>query len=220
MEIWLDTINKDAVAKAQRLGILAGVTTNPSILAKDSRPVKDVINALLDSQDGPVAVQVIAKDAAAMIDQGEKLRALSDRIIVKIPVTQEGLAAIHMLSSDFVPTMATVLFHPNQALMAAMAGAEYIAPYVGRIEKAGEDPWNVLGSIQHMYGNYAIATKILAASIQSLEQVMRCTEMGIDAVTLREEIFNALLADDASTLQSLAQFDEEWKTQSKSHALL
>lgn len=223
MEIWLDTTNHEAVEKAARLGILTGVTTNPSLIAKDPRPINIIIENLLDildNQEGPVAVQVVADDAATMIEQGERLHDISDRIIVKVPVTKAGLEAIHILSGDYVPTMATVVFNAKQALMAAMAGADYVAPYVGRIEKSGQDPWKVLTEITTIYKNYDISTKIIAASLGSVEQVMKCAELHVPAVTIRESIFNDLIEDDNLTLDSLAQFDAEWKKQSKSLSVL
>lgn len=215
MEFWLDTTNSEAVEKAARLGILAGITTNPSLLANDPRDTVEIIKCLLNIQEGPVAVQVLADDAETMILQGQKLYDLSERIIVKVPITQAGLEAIHQLSSDYIPTMATILFHPKQALMAAMAGANYIAPYISRIEKVGEDPWKILHSIKHIYKNYEIDTKILGASISSIEQMMKCAEMGIAAITLRDTLFNELVADDTLTLQGIKQFEAQWNKKSE-----
>src|SRR5947209_968437 len=133
MDIWLDTSNIRMVQKAIRFGILAGVTTNPSIIAQSQRSLEEVLEDLLHYQEGPVTAQVVAEETREMVQQGQNLFAFSNRIIVKVPITKNGLEAIHLLSRQGIPTMATVLFSPRQALMAALAGANYVAPYLSRM---------------------------------------------------------------------------------------
>ena len=209
MEIWLDTANIDLIKKAKQLGILHGVTTNPSILAKENREPSAILNDILKVQSGPVTAQVMSEDCRGMMEEADYYQSISKRILVKIPVTQEGLKAIHQLSRQSIPTMATVIFHPNQALLAALAGADYVAPYVGRMESAGENAFEMLESMSKIFANYHFETKILAASIKDTKRVNKCAEIGIHAVTLKDEVFNMLIGDNELTLQSLAQFSKD-----------
>ncbi|HEV8052150.1 MAG TPA: transaldolase family protein [Parachlamydiaceae bacterium] len=210
MEIWLDTCDSEVISNAHRLGILYGVTTNPSILAKADENHDIVINRILDNQNGSVAVQVTAYNADEMIKQAEALRAFSDRIIVKIPVVQDGLVAIKHLSRKNIPIMATAIFQPHQALLAALAGADYVAPYVGRIFDEGIDAYDSLETMQAIYKTYQFKTKILAAALRTPEQIMKCARLGIHAVTLKSTLFSQFSADDESTLNCLSVFAEDW----------
>lgn len=212
MEIWLDTANVQTVQRAVRLGILGGgVTTNPSIIAESKRSLEEVLEDLLHHQEGFVTAQVVADETMDMVQQGQNLFSFSKRIIVKVPITDKGLEAIHLLSRQGIPTMATVLFTPQQALMASLAGADYVAPYLGRLEKAGGDPWATLSSIIRILQNYRSKTKILGASIQNIEQVIRCAEMGIYGVTIRDPLLDRLLENHSLTVKGVNQFSEDWK---------
>jgi transaldolase len=211
MEIWLDTSNVRLVQKAVRHGILCGVTTNPTIIAESGRSTEEVLEDLLHYQEGPVTAQVNAESTAEMVQQGKDLFSFSNRIIVKVPITKSGLEAIHLLSRQGIPTMATVLFSPRQALMASLAGADYLAPYLSRLEKAGEDPWQALQSMVRILANYRLTTKILGASINSVEQVIRCAEIGIYGITVKDEIFEWLVEDHPLTVQGVQKFAEDSK---------
>lgn len=211
MDIWLDTANIATIQKAIRFGLLAGVTTNPTIISESRKSLENVLEDLLHYQEGPITAQVVAEQTAEMVQQGQNLFNFSNRIIVKIPVTKQGLEAIYLLSRQGIPTMATTLFAPRQALMAALAGADYIAPYLSRLEKAGEDPWTVLSTMSRILHNYRLKTKILGASINSVEQVLKCAEIGIYGVTLKEEIFDRLIEDHSMTIQNVQKFSEDWK---------
>lgn len=212
MEIWLDTCDSRAITAASRLGIIHGVTTNPSILADSEEDPEKIIQAILDVQDGPVAVQVTADDCDEMVKRARSLHSFSDRIIIKIPVIRQGLIAIQTLSKEGVPTMATTVFQPNQALLAALAGAEYVAPYLGRMFDAGIDGYSALRSIKIIYQQYGFSTKILAAALKSPEHLTACAEMGIDAVTIKNSLFNQFIADDPDTIDSLKAFAEIWES--------
>jgi len=211
MEIWLDTCDSQAIKAANRFGLIYGITTNPSLLAGAHEDHERVISALLEEQDGPLAVQVTAEEADEMIKRGESLHAYSNRIIVKIPVTEEGLVAINALSKQEIPVMATAIFHPKQAWLAALAGAQYAAPYLGRMFDSGIDAYTSLQSIVKIYQTYGIQTKILAAALKTTDQVIACAEMGIDAVTLKHALFSQLVADDPLTSDSLRAFAEDWE---------
>lgn len=209
MDFWLDTTNIFMVQKIVRFGLLSGVTTNPKLIAQSKRDLEDVLEDLLHHQEGPVTAQVMTDDVDEMVQQGQSLYSLSNRLIIKVPLTKNGLEAIHLLSRQGIPTMGTVVFQPRQALMAALAGADYVAPYLGRLEKAGEDPWAMLKSILHIFQTYRINTKILGASLQTIEQVIRCAEMGIYGVTVKDDLFEKLIETDAMTLQAVEQFGKD-----------
>jgi transaldolase len=219
MEIWLDTCNIQAIKAACRYGIIFGITTNPSILSKAGVDPEAVINKMLDEQDGPVAVQVVADKAEEIIHQALKLHSISERIIVKVPVTQQGFISMKALSEHEVPIMATAVYNPNQALLAGLTGANYLAPYVGRMYSSGIDAIEALQSIKVIYDHYKIETHIIAAALQSPEQITVCAKMGIHAVTLKESLFNQFMADDSCTLESLEGFTADWELNKKSSFL-
>lgn len=210
MEIWLDSCDIHAIKSACKFNIVYGVTTNPSILSKTKEDPKVIISALLEIQNGPVAVQVVAKESDAMIQQALALNAFSSRIIVKVPVTKEGLVAMTAISQEYVPVMATAVFHPHQALLAALAGADYVAPYLGRMYDVGIDAHAALKEMQTIYRHYNFKTKILAAAIKTSGQIMNCAEMGISAVTLKETLFEQFLCDDSHTKAALQTFEADW----------
>lgn len=212
MDIWLDTTHIQTIKKAVKLGVLSGVTTNPTLLAQSKRDIEEVLEDLLHHQEGPVTVQVVSNDVNEMVQQGQNFYSLSNRLIIKVPMTENGLEVIHLLSRQGIPTMATVIFHPRQALMAALAGADYVAPYLGRLEKAGEDPWAILKNIAHMFSIYRLNTKILGASLQTVEQGLKCAEIGIYGITVKDELFEKLIENDPMTVQSVEQFTKDWQT--------
>ena len=173
MEIWLDTTNIQTVKKASQYGLIRGVTTNPTLIAQSQRSLEEVLEDLLNQQSGPVTAQVVSDDPLEMVQQGQALYSFSNRLIIKVPVTKSGLEAIHLLSKQNIPTMATAVYHTHQALLAALAGADYAAPYLGRIEKAGMNPWSTLQTIVHLTTMYRLKMKILAASLQGIDDVMQ-----------------------------------------------
>jgi transaldolase len=211
VQLWLDSIDLKLISRVQSLGILYGVTTNPSILSKSEGSILKLIEQLLTIQPGPITVQAIAAEGVDIVRQGRRIAELSDRIIIKIPITASGLEAIHHLSQEGIATMATAVFQAQQYWLAAMAGAAYVATYVSRLEKAGQDPWAELQQMQAMIGQYHFRTKVLAASLNSLDQVRRCTQIGIAAVTLKDAIAQALLHPPDLTTQAITQFQQDWQ---------
>lgn len=206
MEIWLDTFSIQTIETAEKLGILSGVTTNPSIVANSHQNIESLLENLLQYQKGPVTAQVNSSETDDMIQEALKLASISTRIIVKIPVTKNGLEAIHFLSKKDISTMATVIYTPHQALMAALAGANYIAPYLNRIERAGGNPWAVLTTMQTIFQTYKLDVKILGASINNIDQILKCAEIGIFGVTIKDTVFEMLIQDHPLTQESMAQF--------------
>ncbi len=211
MEIWLDTCDYRAVGEASQLGILTGVTTNPLILAKSRDSTEKTLSKLLDIQDGPVAAQVLGRSTQEMVTEGRAFHKFSDRILVKVPVTQAGIAAITTLKSEGIAVLATVIFHPHQVLLAAIAGADYAAPYIGRMFDAGIDAYASLKTMETILQQHRLETKILAASLQNTDQLLAVAEMGISAVTLKPSLFSTFLADDPLTLEALESFEAAYK---------
>ncbi len=211
MEIWLDTADFEFIEQAKEMGILHGVTTNPSIVASSNLALEDLLEKILSLQNGPVTAQVTALEAPKMIAQGEALRAFSPRLIVKVPVTAQGLKAIHALTQKKIPVMATAVFDLNQVLLAAKAGATYIAPYFSTIcelDMSGIDQFHMM---QKLLRGYQYPSKLLAASLKSGEQVRQCLELGVDAVTLNQEVFSSFTEDHEETLSRLEKFEKDWK---------
>jgi transaldolase len=210
MQIWLDSARLEPIQKAAQMGLLYGVTTNPSIVSKSQMSLEDLLGKILQIQKGPVTAQVTAKEGAEMVRQAEALFQFSPRIMVKIPVTVEGLKAIRALSPK-VPTMATAVYDLNQVLLAATAGASYIAPYYSRICEADIDGIEVIRSMLHLLERYKFSSKLIGASLSSCEQVKELALMGAHAVTLKEDVFESFIQDNPLTLEALSRFDSDWK---------
>lgn len=211
MELWLDTINFEIISQAESMGILDGVTTNPTILASSHIPLKEIINTLLDIQSGPVVLQVLSDEFNEMMQEAEYYYSQSNRVIVKVPVTKVGLQVLSALAERHVPTVATTIFAPSQLLLAAKVGATYAAPYLGRMDLAGENSFELLDSMINILKNYAFDTKILAASLKTPYQAIRCAEMGVHAITLKSNVYREFVEDNIFTLECLDQFQEDWK---------
>lgn len=213
MEFWIDSVNARTVSRFAKLGLLTGVTTNPTLLS-EVESIDKTLHELLNAQTGLLAVQVVADSAEEMVAQGKVINDLSDQMIVKVPAIIEGLAAIHELSKSDIRTMATVIYTPEQALTAAKAGADYVALYLNRLKKAGGDPIELLKSTAKIFKNYNLETKILAASLSDVNQVELCAELGIDAVTMKVDIFDLLVQEHTLTLETIRQFKQAWKAES------
>jgi TalC/MipB family fructose-6-phosphate aldolase len=210
MEIWLDTCDTKTISLAKDLGILFGVTTNPTLIAAESEGIEEMVNRLLDEQDGPLAVQVTADRSAEMIKQAVALHTFSDRIIVKVPVIREGLIAMKELVQQGISVMATAVFQPNQAILAALAGADYVAPYLCRMFDAGIDAYASLQTMLTIYQKYGFKTKVLVAALRTPDQITNCAASGVSAVTMKGPLFNQFISDDSTALTTLRAFSEDW----------
>lgn len=204
MDIWLDTIDLKTIGQAEGMGLLDGVTTNPTILSEDKRPAEEILEELLDHFSGPLAVQVTLTSAADMVEQGKDLRDFSSRIVVKIPVTIEGLVAIKRLSEADIPVMATAIFEPMQALLAAKAGASYVVPYFSHL---GDTALPICLAIQEMH----LPALLLVASLKTPQQVLQCATSFFDAVTLKAPLFQSCISTPAQTLDQLKRFEAAWQ---------
>jgi transaldolase len=187
MKFFIDTANLKDIREANDLGILDGVTTNPSLMAKEGitgdRNILDHYVAICNIVDGPVSAEVIATEFDGMIAEGQNLARLHKNIVVKIPMTLEGIKAIKFLSSKDIRTNCTLVFSAGQALLAAKAGASYISPFLGRLDDISADGIGLIAQIRAIYNNYTFDTEILAASIRHPMHIIQCAELGADVMT-------------------------------------
>jgi len=187
MKFFIDTANLDEIKEAHDLGILDGVTTNPSLMAKEGITGQENILShymkICEIVDGPVSAEVIATDLEGMLKEGEMLRALHPNIVVKIPMILEGIKAIKSLYERDIPTNCTLIFSPGQALLAAKAGATYISPFLGRLDDVSSDGLSLISQIRTIYDNYGFDTQILAASVRHPMHIIHCATIGADVMT-------------------------------------
>lgn len=206
MELWLDTCDLSLIESAKARGLLYGITTNPSILAAVSMAPLDIIKTLLSIQKGPVTLQMTASSAQEIIDHAKHCLKLFPRLIIKIPVSKENLIAIHALSQEGIPVMATVIYEPLQAISAFKAGAEYAAVYIGRMQDAGLDAFKTLETIQQYITRYCPTSKLIAASLRSKEHILHCLGTGCAAMTLGEKAYIDFVQDHPLTLNNMERF--------------
>ena len=187
MKFFIDTANLDQIRQAQELGILDGVTTNPSLMAKEGFSGEDAVKAhyiaICEIVDGDVSAEVIATDFEGMIKEGEALASLHPNIVVKVPAIVDGIRAIRWFTDNGIRTNCTLIFSPGQALLAAKAGASYVSPFVGRLDDISSDGLQLIEKIRVIYDNYEFGTEILAASVRHSMHVIECAEIGADIMT-------------------------------------
>lgn len=187
MKFFIDTANLDQIREAQALGILDGVTTNPSLMAKEGIAGDAAVNAhykaICDIVDGDVSAEVIATDFEGMVREGEALAALHENIVVKVPMIPEGVKAIRHFTDHGIRTNCTLIFSPGQALIAAKAGASYVSPFIGRLDDISSDGMDLIESIRTIFDNYDFGTEILAASVRGPMHVIECAQLGADVMT-------------------------------------
>ncbi|MRT91361.1 fructose-6-phosphate aldolase [Ancylomarina sp. 16SWW S1-10-2] len=197
MKFFIDTANLDQIKEAQDLGILDGVTTNPSLMAKEGIKGVDKIKQhyvdICNIVDGDVSAEVIATDFEGMIKEGEELAALHPQIVVKIPCIKAGIKAIKYLSSKDIRTNCTLIFSAGQALLAAKAGATYVSPFIGRLDDIGTDGIDLIAQIADMFNRYGFETEVLAASIRHTMHILQCIEAGADVATCPLKAITGLL---------------------------
>lgn len=207
MELWLDTTDYTAIKNASRLGILTGVTTNPSILSQANDYPENVLTNLLEIQSGYVAAQVTAHNLDGMLEQAINLSALSNRIIIKIPASQDGFKAMALLKRDGIPTLATTIFDVKQVVFSSIAGAAYAAPYLGRLPGNQEA---TLADMQAIIQQQKYPIKIMAAAIRSSDQFVECARLGVSAITLPIHVYEELFVPSNYVTESLHKFTLDW----------
>ncbi|MDA9207448.1 fructose-6-phosphate aldolase [Octadecabacter sp.] len=205
MKFFVDTADTAAIAELNDLGMVDGVTTNPSIIAKSGRDILEVTKEICDIVDGPVSAEVVSTDADGMIAEGRKLAKIADNITVKVPLTWDGLKACKVLSSEGTMVNVTLCFSANQALLAAKAGATFISPFIGRLDDINLDGMELIEDIRTIYDNYGFETQILAASIRSANHMSDCAKIGADVATAPPAVIKAM-ANHVLTDKGLAAF--------------
>ncbi len=216
MQLFLDTTDTAVLAELADTGLVDGVTTNPTLIAKSGRPMLEVIKEICDLVDGPVSAEVAATDTATILKEGEKLAAIATNVVVKVPLTFEGLKAVQTFAANGIMTNVTLCFSATQAMLAAKAGATFISPFIGRLDDHGADGMDLIQEIRAIYDNYEFDTEILAASIRTAGHVKEAALFGADCATLPPNVFrelikhpltdrglDAFLADWAKTGQSI-----------------
>ena len=210
MKFFVDTAEIDAIAELNDLGMVDGVTTNPSLIMKSGRDILEVTKEICDLVDGPVSAEVVATEADAMIAEGRRLVEIAENIAVKVPLTWDGLKACKTLSDEGRMVNVTLCFSANQALLAAKAGATFISPFIGRLDDIALDGLELIDDIRTIYDNYGFETEILAASIRSANHVQDCARIGADVITAPPAVIKSL-ASHPLTDKGLAAFLADWE---------
>ncbi len=192
MEFFIDTAEVEEIKEAYSWGIIDGVTTNPSLIAKSGRSQEDVIKEIASIVDGPISAEVIATDSEGMIKEGSQLAEIHPNIVIKLPLTIDGIKACKYFSDNEIKTNVTLCFSANQALVAAKAGATYISPFVGRLDDIGQTGMQLIEEIREIYDNYGFSTKILTASIRHTDHMKAAALIGSDVATVPFKVLKAL----------------------------
>lgn len=210
MKFFVDSADLDEIKYLNDIGLVDGVTTNPSIIAKSGRDFKEVIKEICDIVEGPVSAEVTAVEAEQMIAEGRNLRKIADNVCIKLPLTMDGLKACKTLSSEGTQINVTLCFSANQALLAAKCGATFISPFIGRLDDLGLDGMELIEDIRTIYDNYGYETEILAASIRSVNHVKDCALIGADVMTAPPDVIRKL-SGHVLTDKGLAAFLKDWE---------
>ena len=212
MKFFIDTANVDDIRKANDMGVICGVTTNPSLIAKEGRDFTEVIKEITSIVDGPISGEVKATtvDAEGMIKEGREIAAIHPNMIVKIPMTVEGLKAVKVLSAEGIKTNITLIFSANQALLAARAGATYVSPFLGRLDDISMPGINLIEDIVQIFENYGLETEIIAASIRNTVHVTECALAGADIATVPYAVIEQMTKHPL-TDQGIEKFQADYK---------
>lgn len=211
MKFFIDTADVNEIKEAHALGILDGVTTNPSLIKKSGRPFADVAREICTLVQGPVSLEVTSVECTGMLKEADQLAKFGDNVVIKLPLIPEGLKACKVLSSKGIKTNVTLCFQPVQALLAAKAGATYISPFVGRLDDLGQDGMEIIPQIRQIYDNYGFETQILVASIRNPIHVLDAALAGADVSTIPFSVFKQLVHHPL-TDKGLAQFLKDWES--------
>jgi len=214
MKFFIDTANIDEIREAHSMGMVDGVTTNPSLIAKEGRDFEDIIKEICQIVDGPISAEVISIDTEGMIKEARHLAKIHDNIVVKIPMIVDGLKATRRLAEEGIKTNVTLAFSPLQALMAAKAGATYISPFIGRLDDLAQEGLLLVEQIVEIYSNYAFDTEIIVASIRNPLHVLESALMGADIATIPFSVLGKLAAH-PMTDKGLRAFLDDWEKTKK-----
>jgi len=214
MKFFIDTANIDEIKEANQMGMVDGVTTNPSLISKEGRDFEEVIKEICEIVDGPISAEVISTDAEGMVNEARHLAGIHKNIVVKIPMTVDGLKATRKLSGEGIKTNVTLVFSPLQALMAAKAGAAYVSPFVGRLDDLSHEGLLLVEQIAEIFSNYAFDTEIIVASIRNPLHVLDAAMIGADIATIPFSVLGKL-ASHPLTDKGLKSFLDDWNKMKK-----
>jgi transaldolase len=214
MKFFIDTANIDEIKKGLDMGMVDGVTTNPSLVAKEQRPFVEILKEICAIVDGPVSAEVVSLDAEGMLREARELAALSDNIVVKIPMIEEGLKAVKKLAAEKIKTNVTLVFSATQALLAAKAGASYVSPFVGRLDDISQVGMDLISDILTINRNYGFDTEIIVASVRNPVHVLEAALIGAEIATIPYKVI-AQLAKHPLTDLGMKQFLADWEKRQK-----
>ncbi len=212
MKIFLDSANLESIRKFNDMGLLDGITTNPSLMSKEGGNPKDVMQEITKIIKGDVSLEVVSTEYSEMIEEGKRLRQYGNNVVVKVPMTSDGLKACKSLSSEGIPVNVTLVFSPNQALLAAKSGAKYVSPFIGRLDDIGQDGMKLIKDIKEIFDNYKddFKTQILVASIRHPLHVIDAAKTGAHVVTLPPSVLDKMLQHPLTAI-GLENFLSDWK---------
>lgn len=210
MKLFIDTANLEEIKKAAAMGVLDGVTTNPSLMSKENMPFRELLTEICKVVEGPVSAEVVATDAKGMVKEAEELVKIASNITIKIPSTTEGLVALKALAEKSIMTNATLCFSPMQALLVAKAGATFVSPFVGRLDDISTDGMDLVSQIATVYGNYGYDTEIIVASIRNPMHVVNAALIGADIATVPFKVIDQLMKHPLTDI-GLKKFLADWE---------
>lgn len=210
MKIFIDTANIEHIREANAWGILSGVTTNPTLVAKEGREFKSTVKEIASIVGGPISAEAVSMKKDEIVKEARELAKIADNVVIKIPITSDGLAATKILSSDGIKINMTLIFSGNQALLAALAGASFVSPFVGRIDDISYDGAQVLSEIISIYRNYDFETEVIAASIRHPLHVLQAAQIGVDIATVPYDVLKAMVKHPL-TDRGIERFLEDWE---------
>ena len=210
MKIFLDTANIDSIRMYNDMGLLDGITTNPSLLSKEGGDPQKNMEEIVSIVKGDISLEVLSTDYEGMMEEGRKLKKYGENVIVKCPMTADGLKACKALTAEGIPVNITLIFSPNQAVLAAKAGAKYVSPFIGRLDDIGQDGMNLIKEIKQIFSNYNFSTEILVASVRHPMHVVDAAKLGADVVTLPPAVLGKMLKHPLTDI-GLKNFLADWE---------
>ena len=216
MKIFLDTASIESIKKFVDMGIVDGITTNPTLISREKGHPEDIMREIVKIVKGPVNLEVVATKTEEMVEEGLRLKKFGENVIVKVPMTSDGLKAVRKLAENRIKTNVTLIFSSNQALLAAKAGASYVSPFIGRLDDAGQEGMVVIKEIVQIFGNYGYSSEVLVASVRHPIHVIEAGKLGAHIVTLPPDILGKMLTHPL-TDKGLALFLSDWEKVKKEH---
>lgn len=216
MKIFLDTASIESIKKFVDMGIVDGITTNPTLISREKGHPEEIMREIVKIVKGPVNLEVVATKTEEMVEEGLRLRKFGENVIVKVPMTADGLKAVRKLAENKIKTNVTLIFSSNQALLAAKAGASYVSPFIGRLDDAGQEGMTVIEEIVQIFGNYGYTSEVLVASVRHPIHVIEAGKLGAHIVTLPPDILSKMLTHPL-TDKGLSLFLSDWEKVKKEH---